>query len=98
MLKHILRVLAIVLLLVIGVVVYLAWPDQARLDIAAVQGARPTISAPRRQVLPTIEVADVVGWQGGAMPTPAAGLAVAPVPGGAGEKWAARRRGRARQR
>ena len=78
MLKHALRVLAIIVLLLIGVGVYLGWPDQAKLDIAAVQGARPTISAPREQVIPTVEVADVVGWQGGAMPTPAAGLSIQP--------------------
>ena len=78
MVKHVLRVLALLLVIVIGTVVYLAWPDTARLGIAAVQGARPTISAPRTQVLPTVEVAEVVGWQGNAMPTPAAGLSVQP--------------------
>lgn len=78
MLKHVLRVLAIVVLLAIGAGVYLGWPDTARLDIGQVQGARPIISAPREQILPTIRVADVVGWQGTAMPTPAAGLAVQP--------------------
>ena len=76
MLKHILRVGGILVLLAIGVVVYLAWPDTARLDIGAVQGPRPRITAPRRQVLPTIKVADVVGWAKGETPTPAAGLKV----------------------
>ena len=76
MLKHILRVGGILLLIGIGVVTYLAWPDKARLDIAAVEGQRPTISAPRRQVLPTVKVADVVGWRAGEAPTPAAGLRV----------------------
>ena len=78
MLKHILRVALICLVVAVGVGVYLGWPDTARLDIAQVQGARPTISEPRRQVIPTVKVADVVGWQGGAMPTPAAGLTVQP--------------------
>ena len=78
MLKHILRVVIIILLVGIGAFVWLGWPDKARLDIAAVEGQRPTISAPRRQVIPTVKVADVVGWQNGAMPTPAAGLAVQP--------------------
>ncbi|WP_375390637.1 PQQ-dependent sugar dehydrogenase [uncultured Sphingomonas sp.] len=76
MLKHILRVGGILVVLVIGVVVYLAWPDTARLDISAVEGARPRITAPRTQVLPTINVADVVGWGKGETPTPAAGLKV----------------------
>ena len=76
MLKHILRVLAILLVLVIAGVAYLAWPDPARLDIAQVQGQRPKITEPRRQTLPTIMVADAVGWPQGQMPTPAPGLAV----------------------
>ena len=78
MLKHILRVLLIVLLLAVGAAVYLGWPDTARLDIGQVQGTRPTIAEPRRQIIPTVKVADVVGWQGDAMPTPAAGLTVQP--------------------
>ncbi len=76
MLKHILRVGGILLLIAIGVVVYLAWPDKARLDITAVEGQRPRITAPRRQVLPTVKVADVVGWKAGETPIPAPGLKV----------------------
>jgi glucose/arabinose dehydrogenase len=78
MLKHILRVGLVLILIAVGVVVYLAWPDRARVPIAAVQGQRPQITAPRRQVLPTIKVADVVGWKAGEMPTPALGLRVQP--------------------
>ena len=76
--KHILRVLALVVVVAIAGVVYLAWPDTAQLPIASVQGSRPTISDPRIQTIPTIKVADVVGWQGGAAPAPAPGLAVRP--------------------
>lgn len=78
MLKHILRVTGLLVLVAIGVVGYLAWPDKARLDITAVQGVRPRITEPRQQVLPTIKVADVVGWAKGEAPTPAAGLRVQP--------------------
>ena len=77
MLKHIVRVLLIAALVAIAGAVYLGWPDQARLDMAQVQGARPTISAPRQQTIPTVKIADVVGWQDGAKPTPATGLTVA---------------------
>ena len=77
MLKHLLRVLLILLVIVAGAVTYLAWPDTARVAITQVQGSRPLISAPRTQVLPTIETADPIGWQDGQAPTPAAGLAVA---------------------
>lgn len=77
MLKHILGVFALAILVVIAGVVYLAWPDTARLDVDAVTGARPAITPPREQTLPTVKVADVVGWQNGAKPTPAPGLAAA---------------------
>ncbi|KQR84202.1 PQQ-dependent sugar dehydrogenase [Sphingomonas sp. Leaf343] len=77
MLKHVLRVLAIVVVIVIGVVVYLAWPDTAKLSVAQVAGARPDITTPRVQTLPTVKVADVVGWQGNAKPVAAQGLQVA---------------------
>ena len=76
MLKHVLRVLAIVVLLAIGAAVYLAWPDTARLDIGQVQGSRPKITDPREQTLPTIKVADVVGWHAGEAPVAAPGLRV----------------------
>ncbi|CAN5346088.1 sorbosone dehydrogenase family protein [soil metagenome] len=63
---------------VIAAVAWLAWPDSARLDVNAVSGWRPNITPPRMQTLPTFKIADVVGWQGDAMPVPAAGLSVHP--------------------
>ncbi|WP_419809733.1 PQQ-dependent sugar dehydrogenase [Sphingomonas sp.] len=78
MLKHILRVAAILLVLVIAVMVYLGWPDPARVPIAQVEGQRPKITDPRRQYIPTMIVANAVGWAEGQMPTPAPGLAVQP--------------------
>ncbi len=74
--KHILIVLGLIVLVVVAGVVYIGWPDKAREPIAAVQGARPAITQPREQVIPTVEVAKVVGWRSNAMPTPAAGLKV----------------------
>jgi glucose/arabinose dehydrogenase len=76
--RHILIVLGLILLLVIGAVAYLAWPDKAQVPFDQVTGARPQITAPRTQTIPTVEVAEVVGWRGGAMPAPAAGLRVQP--------------------
>ena len=80
--KHILLLFGLILLVGAGVVTYLAWPDTARLDIAAVQGRTPDITPARIQTLPTVKVADVVGWRNGAMPTPAAGLRVQPFASG----------------
>ncbi len=80
--KHILIVLGLIGLIVAGTIAYLAWPDTAEIPIEQVQGARPRITAPREQTLPTVKVADVVGWQNGAKPIPAAGLQVQPFAAG----------------
>jgi len=77
MLKHVLRVLALVIVVGGAIVAYIAWPDTATLPITAVQGATPDITAPRVQTIPTVKVADVVGWPAGTTPTAAAGLRVA---------------------
>jgi glucose/arabinose dehydrogenase len=76
--RHIIIVLGLLALAAIGIVAYLAWPDEARLPFDRVAGARPQITAPRIQTLPTVKVAEVVGWPAGTMPTAAAGLRVQP--------------------
>ena len=76
--KHIFIVLGLIVVVIAAGVIYLGWPDTAREPISAVQGARPAITPPREQVIPTVEVAKAVGWQGNAMPTPAPGLRVQP--------------------
>jgi glucose/arabinose dehydrogenase len=48
--------------------------DVARLPVEAVSGAQPKITDPRIQKIPTIKIAEVVGWQSNAAPTPAPGL------------------------
>ncbi len=75
--KHIFSVAGVLLLIVVGVVVFLGWPDQARVGFASVTGARPAITAPREQTIPTVGVANAVGWSSTARPFPAAGLQVA---------------------
>ncbi len=72
--------------LLIGVAVFLlvlgglwfafARPDVAQLPVEAVSGAKPRITDPRPQTLPTVGIASVVGWQNGAKPTAARGLSV----------------------
>ncbi len=78
------------LLVVFGLVVLIAgvaWyafgrPDVARLPLDAVSGAKPEISEARVQTIPTVKVADVVGWQGDAKPVAAAGMTVTAFAGG----------------
>jgi glucose/arabinose dehydrogenase len=71
----------LILLAIIVVVLAIAWfaltrPDVAKLPTEAVSGAKPNLTEPRIQSIPTVKIAKVVGWQNGVMPTPAAGLAV----------------------
>jgi len=80
--KHLLILAGLILLAGAAIFAWLAWPDTAQLPIGAVQGRTPTISSPRIQTIPTVEVADVVGWQNGRMPTPAPGLKVQPFAAG----------------
>ncbi len=71
-----LMALGIVVLLVGGLWLAFGGTDVARLSVEAVSGAKPKITDPREQTIPTVKVADAVGWANGVTPTPAAGLAV----------------------
>ncbi len=75
--KHVLAVIGLLVALGVAIFLYLSWPDKARVDIAAVTGARPTIGAAREQVVPTVETADPIGWKAGEAPAVATGLKVA---------------------
>ncbi|MFE8584456.1 PQQ-dependent sugar dehydrogenase [Sphingomonas sp. NCPPB 2930] len=74
--KHVLIVSGIIVLIGIAIVVWLAWPDTARLSVEQVAGKQPTIGAPREQVIPTVDIAKPVGWANGAKPSVAPGLAI----------------------
>ncbi len=76
--KHVLILLGIIILIGIAVVTWLAWPETARLSVDQVAGKQPMISAPREQVIPTVNIAKPVGWAQGAKPQVAAGLAIQP--------------------
>ena len=51
--------------------------EQAKLPGSAGFGASPTLPAPNKTLLPTVNIAKAVGWPAGTTPTPAAGLSVA---------------------
>jgi len=73
------RLLVIVALLAIvigGLWFAFGRPDTARLAVEAVSGTKPRITDPRSQTIPTIKVADPIGWQGAAKPVAPAGLSV----------------------
>ncbi len=73
-----LKIIGILLiLLVAGTAWYLSTDDKARLDLAEMEGKKPTINKMRpERIMPTIKIAKIVGWQDNAKPTPAAGLVV----------------------
>ncbi|MDQ6629324.1 MAG: sorbosone dehydrogenase family protein [Pseudomonadota bacterium] len=51
--------------------------DSATLPLAAGTGPRPQLPEPHKTLLPTVNIAPAIGWSNGAMPTGAAGTAVA---------------------
>lgn len=76
MIMKIVKPLLILLLLAAALVVYLAWPDKAQLPVEKVMGPKPEITTPRTQILPTISIASVAGWQKDEKPVAAKGLKV----------------------
>jgi glucose/arabinose dehydrogenase len=52
--------------------------DRARLSVAQGIGPQPELPSPVETLLPTIKVAEAVGWAAGATPVAALGLAVTP--------------------
>lgn len=50
--------------------------ERATLDIAAGTGANPQLPAPKKTLLPTMNIAPAKGWPTGGAPRPAEGLAV----------------------
>ncbi len=56
--------------------------DTATLPVSAGQGTDPTLPAPNKTLLPTIKVADAVGWSKGEAPVAATGLVVKPFADG----------------
>ena len=55
---------------------YLSRPDVAQYSLSDTSGVRPKLVAPREQTIPTVKIADAVGWPAGAKPVAAKGLAV----------------------
>ena len=66
----------VAILVIIGVVAYLATPDRAKLALAAVTGTDPQLTDVRAESFPTVGIAEPVGWKANEAPTPAQGLTV----------------------
>lgn len=76
--KHLLRLAAILLVLLLALGWWLFSPDRAELPEDAVTGAQPRLSRAREQTIPTVRIAKPIGWTGDTMPTPPQGLRVQP--------------------
>ncbi|GGB57583.1 PQQ-dependent sugar dehydrogenase [Blastomonas aquatica] len=74
--RNILIFLGLTTAIVGGAGWYFLSGDTAELDIAAVSGPSPVITAPRKETFPTINVADIKVWAEGEAPTAAQGLSV----------------------
>jgi glucose/arabinose dehydrogenase len=64
------------ILVLLALILLVAGFERATLPVSAGMGAAPTLPRPAKSILPTVNVAEAVGWQG-ARPTPAPGLRVA---------------------
>ncbi len=73
---HLRNAAIIIILILAGAYWYLSSPDEARVDLAEMQGPAPKLTTPRRENFPTINIAKVVGWPKGATPVAAEGLKV----------------------
>ena len=56
--------------------------DTATLDPLAGMGATPTLPEPVKRLIPTVKIAQAIGWPEGVMPTPMAGLNVTALAAG----------------
>ena len=60
----------------LGALMLMACGEAAKLPVSAGIGPEPQLPAPVKAVLPTVNIAEPVGWAEGEAPTPAEGLAV----------------------
>ncbi|MCB2066998.1 MAG: sorbosone dehydrogenase family protein [Erythrobacter sp.] len=74
--KKILVALLILLVLLAGLLWWLTRPVPATLSLEETTGTDPTLVAPEEQTIPTVGIAEPVGWQEGEAPTAAEGLVV----------------------
>jgi glucose/arabinose dehydrogenase len=65
-------------LILLSPLLLIACGEKADLPLTAGQGPNPTLPAPKKTLLPTVNFAKVVGWAAGEKPVAAQGLVVAP--------------------
>lgn len=74
--RKLLIILGVLVATLVIIYVILTRGQGADLAVQAVMGPKPTIARPETETIPTVEIADPVGWAKGEAPTPAQGLRV----------------------
>src|SRR3546814_17515506 len=74
MLKHIFLFILICLAIAAGAFFYLSRGDTARLSVAELSGREPQLTAPRKEFIPTANIAKAVGWKANGKPVAPKGL------------------------
>lgn len=74
--KYALIAIASLLIALGGIYFALSRGQVAALPESALEGREPQFTAPRKEILPTVKIADVVGWTADAAPVAPKGLAV----------------------
>ncbi len=74
--KHMRNLSIIAIVLIAGTGYWATRPDVATLPLDKVTGAKPNIITARKQIVPTVKVAEVDRWKAGEKPAAAAGLKV----------------------
>ncbi len=75
-LKKILIALLVLILIAAAVIWWLFQGEPADLTLEQTTGTDPTLAAPDPQMVPTVEIAEPIGWPDGAVPDAAEGLVV----------------------
>ncbi|MCF8708831.1 PQQ-dependent sugar dehydrogenase [Rhizorhapis sp. SPR117] len=82
MIKHLSLFALLCLVIAGGALFYLSRGDTAQLTVKQLSGREPMITAPRKEFIPTMNIAKAVGWRDGEKPVAAAGLEVVRFAGG----------------
>jgi glucose/arabinose dehydrogenase len=70
------RATARIAILLAGPLLMAGCGEKSKMDISATQGSNPTIPAEVHKLIPTVEIAKIIGWSQAEAPTPAPGLQV----------------------
>jgi glucose/arabinose dehydrogenase len=74
--KYLLIFLIALVVIPAGLYLYLSRPQTPLVPESELEGREPRFTEPRKEIVPTIRIADPVGWAAGAAPRPVQGMSV----------------------